>query len=65
MSLPLQTLAAPGLRAVVTHKWLEAFVARTVAAGHGGQQQQGKGKRKGKAPVVCAAVDVGLPLLAE
>lgn len=49
----------PGLRAVVTHRWLEAFVANTVAVAK--QQQRGKGKGgSGRAAPV-----VEVPALAE
>lgn len=64
--LPLKALAAPGLLAVVTHQWLEAFVAGTVAAAAPQKRPKpwhgGKGKGKGGAHVTA---DVALPALAE
>lgn len=68
VELPLETLDAPGLPPIVTHKWLEEFVRRSVAAMQKAlnqQQQQGakdKGKGKRAAPVV---VRIALPSLAE
>lgn len=67
MELPLETLGNPRLPPIVTHKWLEEFVRRSVAAMQKALEQQklatkGRGKGKGAAPVVVRMV---LPSLAE